>query len=346
MNLLRNLIYKVLEQANAEGAAGGATGGGGDNTGSGGGGDGAGNTQRVEVEQRARDWGWTPKEQWRGDPAGWLDAPDFVRRGEQVLPILQANYRKTEAELRQVRQQNQRMEQQLTAATESIEVLTNMSTEQTRQAAKERRRELLRAQAKARTDGDAEAEIDLGEQIADLTVEIQQAEAEPQNAGQPQRKQKGVKPGSTAGGNPPTPPASETDPTRDPDYQAFVQQNSWFGTDRRRTALATAIGQELRADPANNHLQGKAFFDKVVAEVNRTIAPPRQGSKVESGGGGGNGGGGNSDIDPVSGKGFNDLPPEAKSAYERQGKMVVGPGRAFKTMEEWRKYYVHSYYNS
>lgn len=358
MNLLRNLIYRVLEQANADGAAG--AGGAGAGPGAGGeadGGDGGGadTAQRTEVETRAREMGWAPKDQWRGNPSGWLDAPDFVQRGEQILPILQANYRKTEAELRQLKQQNQRLQQQFQAANESIEVLTNLSTEATRQSAKEKRRELLRQQSQARTDGNADAEIELGEQIADLTAEINRAEDDGQ---QQQRGAKGKKTGTgqngagaggdqgqggDQGGD-----QGANDPTKDPAYQSFVQQNSWFGTDRRRTALAVAIGQELRADPANNQLQGKAFFDKVLAEVNRTIAPPRMGSKVEGGanGGAGNGGAGSSFTDPTSGKTFNDLPLEAKAAFERQSKLVVGEGRAFKDKEAWRKYYLQSYFNS
>lgn len=355
MNLLRNLIRGALHHAAGQ-DGGEGSGGAGDNRAAGddGGGDGgsAGAGQRAEIEARARDWGWSPKDQWRGNPDGWLDAPEFVRRGEQVLPILQANYRKTETEVRQLRQQNQQIQQQLTAANESIKVLTDMSTEASRQSAKEKRRELLRAQAQARTDGDAEAEIELGEQIADITAVINREEAatvapaattkKPAGRGQPSQNNSGGE--GDAGGD-----EGDNDPTQDPAYQAFVQANPWFGTDRRRTALAVAIGQEFRSDPAYNHLQGKAFFERIVAEVNRTIAPPRSGgSKVEGDGGGrgGNGGSGNGFSDPSTGKSFSDLPPEAKSAFERQAKLVVGEGRAFKTMDEWRKYYVTSYFNS
>lgn len=352
MYLLRHLIRGVLHAA---GEDGGASGGGGDSdtgaAGSDGGGDASSAADHPEVEQRAREMGWSPREQWRGNPDNWIDASTFVQRGEQVLPILQANLRQRDTQLITLRRQSEQQARELLEAKEAIQVLTNISTEEARRAAKEKRRELLRQQAQARTDGDAEAEIELGEQIADITVEINQGEA--------QGRAGGKKPGTKAAPRQQQPQTaadgdggeegegSQNDPTKDPAYQTFKQQNTWFGTDHRRTALAVAIGQELRADPANNHLQGKAFFDKVVNEVNRTIAPPRSGSKVEGGATGGNGAnGGGTFSDPTSGKTYNDLPLEAKNAFERQAKLVVGEGKAFKTKSDWLKYYLQSYFNA
>lgn len=52
-----------------------------------------------ELEKEARDMGWRPREEWRGDPDDWRDAEDFVRRGKEVLPIVSAENRKLRAEL-------------------------------------------------------------------------------------------------------------------------------------------------------------------------------------------------------------------------------------------------------
>lgn len=332
MYILRNVIHRLFEAAGADGAASGGDGGG----------DQA--AQQAAVEQRAREMGWSPKEQWRGNPDHWIDASTFVQRGEQVLPILQANLRQRDAQLATLRQTSQQQAEQLRAANEAIQVLTNISTEQGRTAAKEKRRELLKQQAQARTDGNTDLEIELGEQIADVTAEIQAgqeaAAASTKSGKKPQQQQRQQPPAGDSGNN-----DSQNDPTRDPNYIAFRDANPWFGTDRRKTALATAIGEELRADPANANLVGKAFFDRITAEVNKVFAPARPASKVE---GAANGGGGNNagEIDPASGKSYADLPADAKEACLRQGKALIGEGKAFKTEAEWRKYYVSMYFNS
>ena len=53
-----------------------------------------------------------------------------------------------------------------------------------------------------------------------------------------------------------------------PDLQAWMNDNPWFGTDQRKTQKAMGIAQILRADPENDGLQGRAFFDRVLADAN------------------------------------------------------------------------------
>lgn len=349
MNLLRHLIRGVLHAAGNDGAQSG--GGGGDSSAANnnaGGDAGAADAGRAEVEQRARDMGWAPKEEWRGNPAAWIDAGEYVQRGEQMIPILRSNLRKTETELATLRSRSQKQERDLAAALESIDVLTNLSTEQSRNAAKEKRRELLRQQAEARREGNVDLEIDIGEQIAEVTSQIKDLDAEPQQQQQQQQRPGTGKGGKQAGGQQQQ-QAPEQNPEQSPDYVAWTQDNPWFGKDRRKTALATEIGAELRADPANAHLQGRAFFDRVTQELNKYLGLQARGpSKVESGGGASHngGGGGGGDRDPVSGKTYADLPQDAKEACERNIKYVVGEGRAFKDANAWRKHYVSAYFNS
>lgn len=331
MSILRQVMKRVMESAAADGGGGAS--------------DAAEASHNEEVQQRAREMGWTPREQWRGNPEGWIDATEYVRRGEQVMPILQANLRKTEAELAALRRKDQQREAALQAATESIQVLTNLSTEQSRQAAKEKRRELLRQQAAARTAGDADTEIDLGEQIADVTAQINAAPVGEGGETKPNGKGKVIKPAATTQ----QPPAN--DPINDPEYQAWAGANPWFGVDRRKTAMATAIGQEIRENPEFAGLVGKAFFDRVTMELNKVFTPARSngGNKVE---GGTNNGAVNSAAadegitGAARGKSFADLPQDAKDACERQSKWVVGEGRAFKDMAAWRKHYINIYFNS
>lgn len=344
MNILRFMVGRLLETAGGDAAAAGG-GGGGD------GGAGGGQTpQSAAVEQRALEMGWAPKDQWRGNPDSWIDAQTFVQRGEQMLPILQANSRKDRAELAALRRQLQDQGVQLQSANESIQILTNISTEQGRATAKEKRRELLRQQAAARAEGNTDLEIDLGEQIADVTAEINAKPVQGQGQGQGNGQQ-GNRGNGQGQRQQPTQQQQQPrgeDPTSDPAYQAFVSENSWFGVDRRKTALATAVAQDLRADRANDSLQGKAFFDRVAAEVGKIFAPQRAtGTKVEGAGGGGGGNGNNSATnDPASGKSYADLPQDAKAACDRDAKRLVGEGKTFKTEADWRKHYVTMYFNS
>lgn len=56
-------------------------------------------SQDTEVEDKARKMGWTAKDEFKGDPAKWRDATEFVERGENMLPIVRATVKRQEREL-------------------------------------------------------------------------------------------------------------------------------------------------------------------------------------------------------------------------------------------------------
>jgi len=62
-----------------------------DNTGHG---DSAGEAAAPDYEARALKLGWTPKDQFKGDPEKHIDAETFVKRGDELMPILRAQNRK------------------------------------------------------------------------------------------------------------------------------------------------------------------------------------------------------------------------------------------------------------
>ena len=53
----------------------------------------------IPVEDKARRMGWRPRGEYTGDPTRWVDAESFLRRGEEILPIVQANNRQLERAL-------------------------------------------------------------------------------------------------------------------------------------------------------------------------------------------------------------------------------------------------------
>lgn len=60
--------------------------------------------QEIEVDTRdfdaeARQQGWTPKDEFKGDPEKWIDAEAFVSRGETVMPLLKKQVQSQKGEI-------------------------------------------------------------------------------------------------------------------------------------------------------------------------------------------------------------------------------------------------------
>lgn len=56
-----------------------------------------------DVEQKAEKMGWTPKDKFRGDPAKWRPADEFVERGENMLPIVKARVAQQAKEIEELK---------------------------------------------------------------------------------------------------------------------------------------------------------------------------------------------------------------------------------------------------
>lgn len=105
------------------------------------------------VEQEAIDSGWVPKDQYNGDEHKWVDAPEFLRRGEL--------FKKIEDQSRQLKDVKRAL------------VEMKKLHEGVREVEYKRALETLRAQKKAALeDGDADAVIAADERI-DLIKEEQ-----------------------------------------------------------------------------------------------------------------------------------------------------------------------------
>ena len=50
--------------------------------------------EELSVDARARAMGWKPLAEYRGDPRRWTDAEEFIRKGEEELPILRDQSRR------------------------------------------------------------------------------------------------------------------------------------------------------------------------------------------------------------------------------------------------------------
>ena len=266
-----------------------------------------------EVLSEAKALGFIPKEEFRGDPEKWIDAQTFLERGKHIMPILKKNNEKLLADVNSLRGELAKVNAALGESRQAIEALKEYHSEDVKRQVEKAREELKTRLTKAREDGDVDSEVAIVGELQDLRTAEQAAEARAATREETQ-----------------PPNYAET-----PEFKAWQAENAWFGPDRRKTALAMGIAEELRQkEPA---LQGKAFLDRVVAEVNETFGgTQRRADRVESGRNGGEGGG--------STKSYADLPDDAKRACDRQVDRLVGPNRAFKTLADWRKHYVTSYF--
>lgn len=55
--------------------------------------------QERDYEQEASDLGWVASDQFKGDPDKWVEAEEFVTRGETFIPFLKADRKKLQGQL-------------------------------------------------------------------------------------------------------------------------------------------------------------------------------------------------------------------------------------------------------
>lgn len=165
----------------------------------------------LSTEDRARAMGWKDDPETRealGDK--FTDAEAFVKRGEEILPILQANNRKLEKALADSNKKTEKLE-----ATLQRFAVHHDATEQ-------------RAYAKAVKD--VQARIDAAAALGDVSA-VREATDELVE----------LNTTAKAGDAPAAPPAN-------PDFDAWKADNPWWDTDAEMQAIAVAIAEKANED--------------------------------------------------------------------------------------------------
>ncbi len=94
--------------------------------------------QERDWDAEARDMGWVPEDEFKGDKAKWRPAQEFVKRGEDFIPFLKADKKKLEEKLAKERDENEkrikRLENAQLRSTEALKKqhekeLANISSE-------------------------------------------------------------------------------------------------------------------------------------------------------------------------------------------------------------------------
>lgn len=233
--------------------------------------------EAAEIESKAERMGWTPKERFKGDPDKWIAADEFLKRGEQLMPLLQANNRKLETA-------NKKLASEVADMRQTMERFAEHHTK-TEQRAYERALSDLKGQASAAAEmGDANAVNRITGEIADLAADAAKSKEAPKPK-----------------------PAPSEDVTEA--QEEFFEANPWFNTDRVMRAAAIEIADQIKADYPDPKKQLAEVAKRIRAEfphkftnARRTEAgavegAPNRGSKT-------------------AGKTYSDLPADAKAACD------------------------------
>lgn len=163
-------------------------------------------SQENDFEARAREDGWMPESEWKGDPAKWIPAEEFVKRGENFLPIVNAKLRKE-------RERTAKLEADVNELREGNKQFLQFHEQTLAKEKKEREKAIADLEAerkKAITEGDGDA--------------FDRADKKLQEA-------------RTA---PPPKPAGPS-----PDMQAWLIENPWYTTDKKLQKMADGLSDIL-----------------------------------------------------------------------------------------------------
>lgn len=217
----------------------------------------------------AKRMGWTPKDEFRGDPEKWRPASEFVERGRNMLPIVQATVKKQANEIAELKASMKQMGEYFTKA---------------EQRSYEKAMADLKAQrAQAIKDGDGEAFAQVDDAIDGLKKDME-AKA---------------------------PPKAES--SEDPVYEEWADENKRWLADEELEEFATFKANSLRKN--GEKATGRKFLDLVTDAVKKRFPekfenPRRQAAPAVEG----------ATSLRKGGKGFADLPAEARAACERMAR--------------------------
>lgn len=281
-----------------------------------------------ELQAKASEMGWIPPDRYKGDPERFVDAEEFIRRGETFLPIVKKRAEQLEAKIGGLAAQNQSLAEQLKQTKAALDEIEERHSVETARAIAEATQSLKARLAKASAAGDHEAVADLTEKLVEV-----KAAAEEHETAKADAKAAAATVTSTTGEAFVMPPELK---------QWIEEDASWFGTDKRKTSLAMGIAQDLR--DKGETAKGRDFFNKVSAELKAMLgeggrSEPAPG-KVEASRGGSGGGSGNG----AGHKGYADLPADAKASCDADAKRFVGPGKKYPDVAAWRAKYAEIYF--
>jgi hypothetical protein len=272
-----------------------------------------------EVIAEAKSMGWVPQDKFRGNPDKWVDAAEFVERGEHLMPLLRANNKRLQQDLLTRDAKIDTLTQKLDGALAAVEKLDKHYSEANKRAVEVAKNQLKAELKQAREDDDVDAEQRILGQldtIREAERDAAKAPVDKKDTSQPSGKERS---------------------DLSPEFTSWQQDNPWFGQDKKKTKAVTRIAEDLRDEGST--LQGREFMDECVRvyEEQHTPEAGSHTSKVE----------GAHPRRPAgsTAKSFASLPAEAKRVCHEDAEDLVGPNKRYKSLEEWEKKYAEIYYS-
>jgi hypothetical protein len=279
-----------------------------------------------ETETRAREMGWRPKEEWNGDPDAWRPADDFVRRGEEIMPIVKARADRAERKLAEHETKHQ---EEIKRIKSEFEDRTRRNEHMSQVALERQRKQIFdeyeRRKDEAVRDGNKEAYDEAKrlqrEDLTDFEQSVAPQYQEPEPT-EPETKR------------PELPPE-----IRQP-VEAWIEKNAWFNRDADMNSLAQSVHNRLIREKPGMTLEEN--LEAVTREVRQRFpekfgqtrtqqhAPSFEGGGRTSSGGGGR-----------NGRGWNDMPAEAR----RDGERYIADGLFGKDPKKARETYAQEYWS-
>lgn len=256
-----------------------------------------------EVQAEAVRMGWRPKEEWKGDPDAWRDADEFVKKGREFEPFVNARLkRENQALQKKIDRQKEDFDRRLGG----MDRMYRIAMQQQREAIEERYAE---RKAAAVETGDREGfeKIVAAEKTAlaklDEKIKDKGEEEEPKKGGLTKSEREA--------------------------FEDWQDDNTWFEVDKEMTALANRRFDRIKRDNPD------MSFDEALVEVRKAVEDkfPEKFEKKAKGGPKVEGGSrlpGGGAPDRTASK----LPAEARQTGERFVKEGL-----FKNIEEYAKQY-------
>lgn len=189
-----------------------------------------------DYEALASEIGWAPKDKFRGDPSKHIDAKTYYEKGEFVLPIV----KKQRDEAKAHAEKSDKTIAELKAAMADFQKFTEAAAERKVSELQAEISSLKGTRAAAVAAGDDKAFREADDAIEERKEAIAAA------------KEKPVK------------PEPKEDPSVDPAFSAWLDENRWYADDPKKKKLADEFGiYYANADG----LKGKPLYDAVAAKM-------------------------------------------------------------------------------
>lgn len=239
----------------------------------------------MDYEAVAKEQGWQPEDKYEGPPGTWKNAEEFVKRGQELAPILAANNKKLKAELDEIKSELS----QIKASSAEFKKIADQAIERSQKERDAAIAALQKERAQAISDGD-------GAKVVEAESKIEKLKAERE---------------------------TKTDPQQVWNAEAakWAKANSWYvpgskDYDEERRIYADGISDIVMGELPHLRQDPTGYFRELTRRVEERFSeqnPNRSKSTVEQGGNKGK---------TTNGKSFDALPQAAKDGFAHMKRLI------------------------